>query len=579
MKKHILNVAILATMVVVGCTNSLPEALPQANNSERVIAESPYNEAFDGVAQTVSKAMVLSSDFRQVVKDLSLQKFDGDYDIMLSTLGEQTVSDYTSTKGLTGPITVAQMFDELFPADTKTLSPEEILATIAEMYPLMQIAVPVHAEDWELGYIPTVVFLDDNYVDTVTEYVKGYNADGEEVWVDAINEPEVPIIVISENERGGASQCYGTTRVDARIGEPIVTASNLTATFEGINIVLRWQYNNGTPRRTLVYASIGESGSFSYLSPASGTSFTYRDVAPNTTYRFYLKVVSPDGQTVTDTDVVSITSANTTVDPVAEFSATPINSSQVLLAWNQSSLNTHDYIHIYRRDLMDASTTGLGQLVASISNSNIHQLIDENVESGKKYRYTAFNAKNGCASNYKYDTIWKPYRNCSQADSVYIKTISFNSSSLSDIESWVYGAPELRITTHTVPGESTTASTRNSNKLLYFDSRSNCSKQFNSGNFLFTWLPQTTYDCLTIHMAEWDLENTNKTITYSVEVGVKASLGDNIEATSTASVNILINSDDKNIGLAHTRYYEDPHTTMSFDNYGFKVTLSDTNAN
>lgn len=80
-------------------------------------------------------------------------------------------------------------------------------------------------------------------------------------------------------------------------------------------------------------------------------------------------------------------------------------------------------------------------------------------------------------------------------------------------------------------------------------------------------------------MAEWDLENTDTTITYSVEVGVKASLGDNIEATSAASVNVIVNSDDINIGLAHTRYYEDPNTTMSFDNYGFKVTLSDTNAN
>lgn len=558
---------------VVSCKNQINEAAqPQAVNIGRNIDNTSLNQTMQDVAWTMSRAMVCSSDFRNIVKTLALEKFDGDYDILLKHLQNKRISDFQSTRGLSD-VTVATMFDELFPASAKSSTQENVLEMLSQMYPTMQISVPVNLDKWEDGYIPTVVFVDENFKDTVTEYVLGYNALGEIVWVDAIKEPDVPIVVVGWNERCGLIDDSVVTRTG-----DVVSASNLTAVFEGLNIKLNWQYNNGTPMRTSVFVSVN-GGVFRGIGDTLGTSYTYGIVSQNTEYRFYLKVLSPDGQTVTNTDIVTITSGNAFVDEPSSFSATPINNTQVLLSWSLPNTSTYDCVCIYRKELANSSNASLGSLIASVTNMNTRQFIDGSAKSGKKYLYTAFNAKNGCVSNYKYDTIWKPYRNCSQADSVYIKTISFDSSYLSDIESWIYGAPEFRVTTHTIPGESTTASTRNSNKFFYFDSRDNCTKQFNSGNFLFKWLPETTYDCMTIHMGEWDIESTNANITYQVGIGAKASLGKAIEVSLTASVSASVNEDDKDIGLAHTCYYEDPNITMDFENYGFKATISDTNAN
>ena len=123
---------------------------------------------------------------------------------MLKTLGEQPIADLSAVRGGGSIVTVSDLFNELYPA-TKSISREEILKTLVEMYPLMQISVPFHADIWEEGYIPTVIFLDEEYQENVTKFVKGYNADGSEVWVDAINPPNVPVIVVGFNERNGLS--------------------------------------------------------------------------------------------------------------------------------------------------------------------------------------------------------------------------------------------------------------------------------------------------------------------------------------------------------------------------------------
>ena len=162
------------------------------------------NSELDGIAQAINSALLCSSDLNSIIKNLSLEKFDGDYDVMLQTLGEQTLSDYTSTRAGNNGTTVAMLLNEMFPAETRSeISSDNIIEYLTEKYPLLQVSVPVHAEDWEEGYIPTVVFIGDDYVDGVTEYVKGYDSTGKEVWVDAINEPDVPVIVIGMNERGG----------------------------------------------------------------------------------------------------------------------------------------------------------------------------------------------------------------------------------------------------------------------------------------------------------------------------------------------------------------------------------------
>lgn len=571
--KKLLLFSVCLGFAVLSCKNQIDEAIqPQTVNIGRDIVNTSLNQTMQDIAWTMSRAMVSSSDFRNVVKTLALEKFDGDYDILLKHLKNKRISDFQSTRGELD-VTVATMFDELFPVSAKSSTQENVLEMLAQMYPTMQISVPVNVDKWEDGYIPTVVFVDENFEDTVTEYVMGYNALGEVVWVDAIKEPDVPVVVVGWNERIGLMD----DSMVSRTGD-VVSASNLTAVFEGLNIKLNWQYNNGTPMRTMVFVSVN-GGVFRGIGDTVGTSYSYGIVSPNTEYSFYLKVLSPDGQTVANTDVVTITSGNAYVDEPSSFSATPINNTQVLLSWSLPNTSTYDCVSIYRKELANSSSVGLGSLIASVTNMNTRQFIDSSAKNGKKYLYTVFNSKNGCVSNYKYDTIWKPYRNCSQADSVYIKSISYDSANYrDDIESWIYGAPEFRVSVHTVPGETTTPSTRVNGKFFYFDDRDQSCKIFNSGNYLFSWLPVTTYDCMTIYMSEWDRETASESLSLSVGVGFKVPAGDDIVPVD-ATITVTINADDIPIGLGHTYYYEQPVQTMTLENFDFAVTISDTNVN
>ncbi len=453
----------------------------------------------------------------------------------------------------------------------------------------MQISVPVNIDKWEDGYIPVVVFVDSNFDERKTKYVQGFNENGDIVWVDAVNVPDMPVIVVGFNERMGSNivEQESATRVIPPIGGdlPIIPPSgnilvnNFVATLEGGFIRLSWNIVSGTPFRTTIFCS-ENGGDYVQIGSVTGaaTSYIFNDVDVNTSYSFYISVMGLNQGTF-KTQRVSVTTGNEYIAPLVSFNASPINDEYVMLTWEQNSATNNDYVQIYRKLLSDNSETGIGTLVASIANSNIYMWEDGGGYAGNKYLYTAVNAKDGCVSNHRYDTVWKPYRNCSQADSVYIKRISYDVSHKSDIESWLYGAPEFRVSVHTIPGETTTPSTRVNNKFFYFSSEDESSHTFNSGNYLFSWLPSTTYDCMTIHMTEWDRESTNNSISLSVSVGMKTTLGDNIEFPLNATINLTINEDDIPIGLGHTYYFESPNETILLENYGFAVTLSNTNVN
>lgn len=591
MKSKIIVLGLLVGFTI-GCENHLDNQRLQieSNVDKQEMAMSSQDEIIRNVALTIHEAMIASVDFRETVKQMALEKFDGDYDILLSQIKDKEVFDYAPLKGLPRNVSVAYMFEELYPATDKSSFQEDVLSAISQMYPNMQISVPVNIDKWEEGYIPTVVFIDSSFKDTITEYVQGFDAHGNSVWVDAINAPEMPIVVVGYNERiGGLSDCVESdTRVLPPVGgeiipiSPTLMVSNFTATIEGGIIRLSWE-SYGSVSSTEVYCSV-DGGEFINIGTATNSSFIVNDVDANTTYEFYVKLIGikglGSGSASAVSSRVSVTTGQVVLQPLTSFQATQINDTQVMLSWEQNSATNNEYVQIYRRALVDNTETGLGTLIASISNSNTHVFIDEGGFAGNKYLYTAMNAKNGCVSNHKYDTIWKASRNCSRPDSVYLKTISYDADSYKyDIESWLYGAPEFRVSVHTVSGDSTTPSTRVNGKFFYFDEEFQNFKVFNSENYLFSWLPSTTYDSMMIHMTEWDLESADVTVSVNVGVGFKVPLKNDIDMSLSASVGVNINDDDIPIGFGQTYYFESPHPLISLENFDFQVRLSNTNVN
>ncbi len=136
--------------------------------------------------------------------DFSDFAIDGDYDVLLRHFVDKQVKARSSLKSEIRDYTVKELLEDSYMVGgiNNTKSSVSIIDDLLRKYPDMQIAIPVHAEEWNVNnYIPTVTFLPLEYDDASTKTLTGYDSKGNIVSIDAINEPDEPVIVISENER------------------------------------------------------------------------------------------------------------------------------------------------------------------------------------------------------------------------------------------------------------------------------------------------------------------------------------------------------------------------------------------
>lgn len=615
MKKAVIYSAIL-TILFVGCTNNLPDENILTNKEmERAIEKTPYNEAFAGIAQTVSKAMSSSNEFSQIVKELALQKFDGDYDIMLSTIGKKQVSDYVSTKGSSGTISVAEMFDDLFPADTKTITAEEVIATLTEMYPMMQISVPVHADEWEDGYIPTVVFLDENYHDTVTEYVLGYNANGEEVWVDAINEPDVPIIVISENERMGltveeqtrAMQNLAKNKASqspAKIGLlPIDTLNGKGDGFIG--------HLEGNFRKPVVTATTVDSDTSSYIQLTWTMSGSIMNSALHTGYYIYRRSIDEINYTkiatITNSSTSSyfdknyvalqtyeyIVAAYSTLSigetwseavtcvapqrprPVSNLRTEPINTSRIQLTWDSPTAYV-DSMVIERMDILDPNAEYYHIASIPLPHNTSNYYLD-NVVPGEKYIYKASNYTNGVPSIQELDIFYAPYRNVHNTEDVYVTKIGYTCK-ISDLEGYLKGAPEFYFSVFNADSDYVVSNIGNSD-LVIFAFHERTTYQYYDGCRLFSWNPGTDgwMDCVTIYGAEYDDIDDDDDTSIRIPILLNVKISDILDITlgsENCYVEFTPKNDDISCGATNIHYFDPLAKKYTFSSgYGLYINI------
>ena len=566
------------------------------------------NSELDGIAQAISLALQSSEDFNNIIKNKALEKFDGDYDVMLQTLGKQELSDYNSTRvGGNGVTTVAMLLNEKFPNNkTRSVAPDDIIKYLTEKYPLLQVSVPVHAEDWEDGYIPTVVFIGDDYVDGVTEFVKGYDNTGKEVWVDAINEPDVPVIVIGMNERGGLDATkslnrgnnldleeYATRAFTPDTGlivnpglERLMAPINVTATTTATGINVAWGMSSTSLPATkyYIYRKCETENDFVNVGISNGTNnTTYNDVdiIANLSYSYYVKAYSNTEGYSQASAIVSAYAPNI-VNPVETFSAIPQNSTSVLLQWTQLADAAITGVNVYRKRV-STDNTALGTCIASNISPMTYQYSDTPPVSGELYTYSVENLANGRVSAVTSDQLYHPYRNHALNNSVYITSMQYNMEYIEEIEGWLKGAPEFRLQVALVHGDTkeVVKPVAEIGRLYYFSSRTS-SQSFVTSNTLFTWQRtdrNTTYDKLVIDVSEFDYDDTlNKVKNITVNVGCKVAVSKalTIEPLS-ASFTIDLNKEDIPIGVVQHCYYENPNQLIEVGNYDFKMRISETN--
>lgn len=572
---------------------------------ERTITNTEMNEVFDGVAQTISKVLRESSEFRRMVRTMALKKFDGDFDIMLKSLGDKTVSDIATTRGIGETFSVAELFDEYFPL-TKNMSKEDILMALVKQYPLMQISVPFHADTWEEGYIPTVIFLDEEYQENVTKVVKGYDANGDEVWVDAINPPDVPVIVVGFNERQGLSVEEQEGLVYAYLQQSIenspnkvipispidtiapskpggsisITAPLLSVTTTNTHIRLSWTQAQLQiqPIRYRIYRKAAGEANFTLIDTNVGaTNTTYYDVnyVSSQHYDYYIDAYGFLGlqQVSVSSNVVSCV-APVRPNPVESLTLTPLNTTRLMLSW-VAPTSFVDSMEIHRLNLLgDDEPSHIATIMNPHSASDSYV---DNVVPGQKYMYELTNRLSGNYSTSARDIYYAPYRNVHQTEPIFVKEVGY-SCELDDIEGIFQGQPEFYLTIFDVNEEQDVERIGVDERIIFSFSKNDGKSKTFSNRLILNWLAGSEgwMDKITIHAAEYDLESADATVNIGIGMNIKITEAVTIELANTSIEHTFTPRDwDKSCGETFINYFDNPTNRYYFQNYGFYIDVDD----
>lgn len=225
--------------------------LTSCNKSEDLsqeITETAYDAQYVAITKALNN-VIDDTEVRTFIKSEAMKQFDGDYNFLIHDALEHRFED-----GSTFADKLSTGFDN-----------KEAFVNYIKANRRLQIAVPVHCETWNSEvYVPAVTFIDDSYDEQTTEYILAYNQDGTPTALDARNEPDVPVIVISLNERTD------------EIGHLI----NDTQEDENTALDLRMRYNGGNERITRIQIP-SLRGVESWLRGGPEIRLTVRDAANN----------------------------------------------------------------------------------------------------------------------------------------------------------------------------------------------------------------------------------------------------------------------------------------------------------
>ena len=133
-------------------------------------------------------ASLKDREMRTFLKEEANKQFDGDYDILVSNVVDAEIGDESFSEKLTGSTENSNVrTSNVVDAATKN--------------PKLNISVPVLIEDWQDQKQKPLVAISLGAVEGETEFIKAYDSNGQEYLLDANVEPDVPVIVVGNNER------------------------------------------------------------------------------------------------------------------------------------------------------------------------------------------------------------------------------------------------------------------------------------------------------------------------------------------------------------------------------------------
>ena len=537
------------------------------SQEENIASKTEYDQRVESLAIALNKALSSNTQLRGLIKEEVNLKFDGDYDVLVNSIASKPLS--INTKGESSTVTVGDYISSFLPK-TKAEDSSSILEELQAQYPLLQIAIPVHAEDWDGNTVPTIAYLPESYNEREDAYIPAINAQGEAILLDAFNEPAEPVIVLSLNERVSVEPSRPEIDFPTRIDPP----QNLSGVKLTENIELSWTKSEAGVKYLIYRKKAGED-TFTKIAEVSGSdNTTYSDFNLIADSYYYYYVVA-GGVIRNNNNILTVTTSepsNTVFvqapslpSPLSHFSVEP-NGAGIDFMWSGAN-TTVGHVNLEYKDA--ANETEYHQLAEVSCPTNYYTYISD--IKGRKVSYKASVENAVGESEAVMDYIYPPYRNTATLSSIYVKRIEIDN--YRDLETWGRGAPEFYLSVYKANSSGEAIRVRNEMEFAFNDKKN---AQNFSGKEVYQWLYNSDYkwyDNLTLSLMEGDGES----IKLKLGVSIPIKLAEIISIEPSASVEFTIKNGGQNCGETSLFYFDNPNRVLNFPNYGAKITISETN--
>ena len=273
--------ASLLLVAFVSCNKQQPQIdIRQENVNER----NEYNAQISELAVVLNKALIQSSDFRSTVKIEAEKKFDGDINVLFSDLVKKTIK--VETKSGNTQLSIGDYLNGFYNV-TKSSS-QSIVDSLQKAYPLLQVAIPVHSDEWDGSTPLKVAYVPYPFEEQSTKTIPAICPDGSWVSLDSKSEPNEPVIVLSQNERVSLDSINNLEPIKPILNPP--APENVNAAVENDYIVVSWDAVSNVSSYD-IYRRGPNDNDFIYLGSTSGANSTeYKDksLSANCYYSYYV---------------------------------------------------------------------------------------------------------------------------------------------------------------------------------------------------------------------------------------------------------------------------------------------------
>lgn len=194
-------IVLIFLILLIGCERNVIFNPTDFNNLKLKYSNVPVNEQnkkLDLLSKALAKQMV-DKKMRLLLKNEIITKFDGDYEVLMQKLFFKKNAQFTYfKKQLLNEYAKLSMLEGVFNKSLGVKGLEEFIKNEK----LLQIAVPYYGDKWDVETeIPIVVYLPYGVDEEKIGVVKGYDSEGNEIFLPIDKDPGKPVVVIGFNER------------------------------------------------------------------------------------------------------------------------------------------------------------------------------------------------------------------------------------------------------------------------------------------------------------------------------------------------------------------------------------------